>query len=426
MSSIFETLQETILEEWRDYHKGGGQMNPLEGSSIQSQKSRDDALKRQFEEYERRHFVVENSVYLSMLGCEEAYKPPQSRNTFLDNTTSYQEGVSTERIAVYLKGMYSFQELYICIHGTRLTSVEDILQDLQIIENSISNTSTTLKYLNDIASIRQAFKGISDDNIYISGHSLGAVYSLLSSKILNTNGFGFNGASSLINLQLFYRNYSVLEMVYNIRNIQDYSRFVSYRLNGDPISVLSKWSLNNVVTINVEGIFDLSPLARHSMTSLTTICIPVVPLDNTSLSRARRSGRLEDLRGEIKKEGEEFAKLRDDTEGGFIDKMLGASKAVGEALVEASQTGLSMTGQELADEVFIGAERIEQAGEVVVEQTEKALTTAIDTTRGIREEIVEETQEAVDNIGETLETAGEFIKDVWETERTWTNPMNWF
>ncbi len=50
----------------------GGQMNPLEGSSIQSQKSRDDALKRQFEEYERRHFVVENSVYLSMLGCEEA------------------------------------------------------------------------------------------------------------------------------------------------------------------------------------------------------------------------------------------------------------------------------------------------------------------------------------------------------------------
>jgi len=96
----------------------------------------DNQLKPRFEEYERRHFVIRNTAFLSILGCEEAYKNPRLRQQYLDHVTTYQPAVSTDRIAVYHRKVDILDELYICFHGTRLTSIEDIIQDIGVFENT--------------------------------------------------------------------------------------------------------------------------------------------------------------------------------------------------------------------------------------------------------------------------------------------------
>jgi len=292
--SLFEEFDKFLIKEFtkpRTIEK-----QTLTSSTIRTVKQKEeDRIKQEFEDYERRHFVVDNSVLISMLGCVEAYKSKSSRKQFLDSNTSYQQSVSTDRIAVYLKGLYSVKELFICIHGTRLTSIEDIIQDIRVIENSVASSGTTLEYLMDIITIRNQFPSIPNDNIYISGHSLGAIYSIMGCYMLNTNGYGFNGASALLDLQFFTSGFSVANRTYDLGNIQNNPKFTSYRISGDPISLLSKWTLRNVVNINVVGVSDLTPLEKHSMNTFLKFCIPLVPLRETAV-RARRSGKLDDSR----------------------------------------------------------------------------------------------------------------------------------
>jgi len=284
-----------------------GDLPSLQSSTIRTAKQQEeDRIKQEFEDYEKSHFVVDTDAYISMLGCVEAYKAPSSRNQFLENHTSYQASVSNDRMAVYLRGMYSIQSLYICIHGTKLTSIEDIIQDLQVIENSVLNSPFTINYVKQIIQIRNQFPYIPDNNIYISGHSLASIYSLLGSKILNTNGYGFNGASSLLNIQLFSSStFDIMNNTFDLRDIENYDNFTAYRISGDPVSLLSKWTLKNVVNIDVVGISDLTPIQKHSMATFLRFCIPLVPLQETAV-RARRSGKLDDSRDKdnIKPDGE--------------------------------------------------------------------------------------------------------------------------
>jgi len=310
--SPLERLDKWLIEEFT--RPRTEQTPTLQQTTIQTPRQQEATrIKNEFEEYERRHFVVNNNVFLSILGVEEAYKSPSSRKTFLDNTTTYQPQISTDRIAVYVRGMYSIKELLICIHGTRLTSIEDIIQDIQVLENSVQNSPFTIKYLQDVIKIRNQFPHIPNDNVFISGHSLGAIYSLISSKVLNCNGFGFNGASSLLDIQLFSR-IDLLGMIYDLKNIDNYPNYISFRIAGDFVSLLSKWTLKNVVTIDVKGISELSQFQKHSITTFSNVCIPLVPLDNSSLSRARRSGKLDDTRDGIPKEGQQFQQLREQTQ----------------------------------------------------------------------------------------------------------------
>ena len=310
--SLLQRFDDWLMNELAG--RSGFEQPTLQQTTQRTQKQQEEYdLRREFEEYEKRHFVVGNDEFLSMMGCVEAYKSRGSRKEFLDNRTVYQPQVSTDRIAVYLRGMYEIQELYICIHGTRLTSIQDILQDIQVIENSVRSSPFTIEIMKDLLRIRGAYQGIENDSIYISGHSLGAIYSLLGSRILNVNGYGFNGAAPLINLGLF-TTLSVFDMLYDLKDIQNYDKFVSYRISGDPISLLSKWALKNVVNIDVVGLAELSPLAKHSMETFLNVCIPLVPLDNSSLSRARRSGRLNDERERVQQEGQEFQQLQERVE----------------------------------------------------------------------------------------------------------------
>ena len=301
-----------------------GDIPSLQSRSIQTTKQKEDErIRQEFDEYEKSHYVVDNEVYLSMLGCVEAYKSPSSRNQFLDNKTVYQPNVSTDRFAVYVRGMYSIKELFICIHGTKLTSIEDIIQDIQVIENSVENSPITLRYLKQLVDIRNIYSSIPNDNIYVSGHSLSGVYSLLGSKMLNANGLSFNGASPLINIQLLSTSLSrIVNTVFDLRYIQDYDYFTVYRLAGDPVSLLSKMALKNVITIDVKGVSDLTPLQKHSMVTFLKFCIPLVPLQTGSLSRARRFGKLDDSRDQIQKEGEMFDLLRNQTETTPLGELL--------------------------------------------------------------------------------------------------------
>lgn len=301
-----------------------GDTPSLQSRTIRTvQQKEDDRIRQEFEEYEKSHYVVDTETYLCMKGCVEAYKSPSSRNQFLDNTTIYQPSVSTNRFAVYVRGLYSTQELFICIHGTKLNSIEDILQDIQVVENTIESSSVTLRYLKHIHDIRNLYSSIPNDNIYISGHSLGAIYSLLGSKMLNVNGLGFNGATPLINLQLLSLSIAkIIKSVFDLRNIQDYDKFTSYRIAGDVVSVLSKLSLKNVITIDVKGVSDLGIWERHSMVTFLKFCIPLVPLKTDGLSRARRFGKLDDSRDQVQKEGQMFDVLRTQTETTPLGEML--------------------------------------------------------------------------------------------------------
>ena len=307
--------RESLLDKfdnylWKQLKKVREELPDLNMTNPKSFKTlREEEIMREFEEYERRHFVVKNEVYLSMMGCVEAYKPPLTRATFLDNETSYDGRVSNDRIAVYFRGLYAFQELFICVHGTKLTSLEDIYQDVQVIENSIQNSAFTIKYIHDIINIRNKFPGIADDNVYISGHSLASIYSLLSSKVLNVNGLGFNGAAALLNIQVL-SSMDILGASYNLKNIESYSNFTAFRIPGDPVSLLSKWALKNVITVDVSGLDKLTAFQLHSMKTFLDTCVPMIPLDNSSRSNARRSGKLDDSRDQIKKEGQYFDLLR--------------------------------------------------------------------------------------------------------------------
>ena len=306
--NYLKMFEEEVLKQWRERTTT---KPTLTQSTIRTtQQTEDDEIREEFEDFERKHYVIPNPAYISMLGTEEAYKAPNNRNQFLDNTTLYQPSVSTDRIAVYLKDNYGFETLFICIHGTKLTSIEDIIQDIQVIENSVQSSPVTIGYLNTLIQIRQVFSYIPNDNIYVGGHSLGAVYSLLGSKILNVNGYGFNGASSLINLQILNRSIDIVGIMYDLTDIQNYPAFTSYRLVGDPISVLSKWSLSNVVNINVSGLEEYTPFQRHSISTLLKVCIPVVPLQTGSRSQARRFNKLDDSRDQIPREGGDMEDLR--------------------------------------------------------------------------------------------------------------------
>lgn len=326
---IYYIMFPSLLQEFDKYlyneftRPRTGDLQSLQSRTVKTvQQKEDERIKREFEEYERSHFVVDDEVYLSMLGCVEAYKKPSERKPFLENRTIYQEQVSTDRMAVYVRGLYSIKSLYICIHGTKLTSLEDIIQDAQVIENSILNSPFTINYIGQIIRIRDQFPHIPDDNIYISGHSLGSIYALLGSKILNTNGYGFNGASALLNIQLLSSSIDLMSTRYDLNNLENYDNFTAYRIAGDPISLLSKWTLKNVVNIDVVGVSDLTPIQKHSMDTFLKFCIPLVPLDTSGLSRARRFTKLDDSRDQVPREGQEFDILRQQTETTPLGELL--------------------------------------------------------------------------------------------------------
>ena len=281
-----EYLTTNWLEEFDKYLTTPREFRPLTTSTIKTEKQR---IREAFDIYERTHYAVPNPVYLSILGCVEAYKNPEDRKPNLDNRTRYVPSLSSSRISVYHQGQPGDigQQLYICAHGTKLSSLEDLQQDIQILDSSITNSVVTLKYILEIINIRNKYDYLANDQIYISGHSLAAVYSLIASYITQSNGYGFNGASTMINFPLIGNSLRLGSQIYSINNIQSYPKYTGYRLARDIVSVTQKWTIPNMVTINVEGLDELSLIQIHSIDTMSRVTIPMVALNQTTISRAR-------------------------------------------------------------------------------------------------------------------------------------------
>jgi len=405
----------------------------------------DNQLKPRFEEYERRHFVIRNTAFLSILGCEEAYKIPRLRQQYLDHVTTYQPAVSTDRIAVYHRKVDILDELYICFHGTRLTSIEDIIQDIGVFENTIQSSAITIQYMETAMNIRRAFNFIPDENVYISGHSLGSVYSLLASKIMGVYGYGFNGATAVINFQYFTRDIDVLDRTFDLKDIDTYSRFIAYRIQGDPVSFLSKWVLRNVVNINVEGLGELSPLARHSISTMAKVCIPYVPLKPWNLTPQVEEA--QNPRSRIPKEGQEMEALRDSLDSSWVDKLLETGLETSRAINDLGVRGAKAIGNEIGTELRDAGRRVIQVEEMIEEGTRGAFEATGKAIQAVGNEIGNELKGAVDNtvkVGkaiveaeqfiqkettEVIEDTADVIEEAFETfgiDTTYANPLNWF
>ena len=305
MSDFIEWFKSAGEKLLRDDREVFGQSNPG-NPSLQT-----TTVQKQFDNFVRTHFMINTEDYVGLLGTEQAYKSPSSREVFLDNKTTYNERLSNDRIAVYVRGAFSgqdtssaFRTAFICIHGTKLSSIEDIVQDARLVlpGSRARSSSFTQIIVGDVLRIISSLN-LAKDNIYVCGHSLGGYYALLAGYISNTNVRIFNGANELIQ-PADYSNFLTLNgRAYDLQLMNAYNDAVSYRMFGDPVSLLSKWSLKNTVTIRVDNM-SVSPLTLHSLSYMIEVCLPEIPLDKRDFTRRRRFAEPENFgRDGIQKEG---------------------------------------------------------------------------------------------------------------------------
>jgi len=293
--------------------------NPAKDLDLSRPSLQQTTIKQEFDKFVRRHFMIDTSDYIGMLCCKEAYKNPSEREVFIDNKTTYQSQLSTDRIAVYIRGSYVFKTMFICIHGTKVSSVEDLYQDSRLVMGMVKDTAITTRYLSDILRIVNQSK-IPRDNIYVCGHSLGGFYALLGGYISNTNVRTFNGVNEVISISNMPETVLAGDRRYSLTGLNTYKQAIAYRMFGDPISLLNKWSLANVITIKVENM-SVNPLTLHSLDYMTEVCVPEIPLNKRDFTRERRFNRLP-LRNEMETEGENINELREETEDNFYKKLL--------------------------------------------------------------------------------------------------------
>jgi len=293
--------------------------NPAKDLELNQSTLKRTTIKQQFDNFVRQHFMVDTMDYLCMLACQQSYSNPANREPTLDNKTIYQPQLSTDRIAVYIRGNYVFKTMIIAIHGTKPTNIEDIIQDGRLVLGMVKDTPITTKYLIQLMDIIRT-SGLPRDNIYIAGHSLSAYYSLLAGFVSNTNVRTFNGVNELISLSDYPNDVRIGTRFYSLSGMNTYKNAIAYRMFGDPISLLNKWSLPDVITIKVDNM-SVNPLTLHSLDYMIEVCVPDIPLDKSSVSRARRFNRLP-VRGEMETEGNEFDILRAEAEDTVFDKLL--------------------------------------------------------------------------------------------------------
>lgn len=293
--------------------------NPGEDTLLSSNTLKSTSIQKEFDNFVKRHYMIDTTDYISMLVAKQSYNSPSMREIFIDNRTVYQPSLSTDRIAVYIRGYQYFRTMYIGIHGTKITSIEDLYQDSRLMVGMVKDTAITTKYLIDIMNIVTQ-SGIPRDNIYISGHSLGAYYALLSGFILKANVRTFNGVNEILSISRQPNDVIIGNMEYSTTGMNTYRDSRSYRMFGDPISLLNKWTLPNTVTIRVDNM-SVNPLTLHSIDYMTEVCIPEIPLDKRDVTRARRFNRMP-LRNEMMTEGTEFQQLQEEAEENVYKRLI--------------------------------------------------------------------------------------------------------
>lgn len=264
------TLRDTTLTLGQPTENGANGVSPL---------------LRYFDNYQRNHYVLNVEVYLTLLATQQAYN--KQRKEFLDNRTSYIPSLSTDRIAVYKReASYGNVEILIGVRGTRISDIRDLNDDIGVITGNIRSSPFTQQYVGDIVNIRRAYSNLDDDQIYVGGHSLGAVTSLIASYILKINGFSFNGAQSVVDVDI--NSINILGRNYDLNGIYNYGKYENYVIRGDPIALTSRYRITNTKVIDVEKLNTMNAMELHSIDTMVDITIPYLTLEQGSVSRARR------------------------------------------------------------------------------------------------------------------------------------------
>jgi len=297
--------------------------NPAEQFKTEKTQLTTTTIKKEFEKFVRRHFMVNTIDYIGMIATQNSYKNPSERDAFIDNRTRYVPELSTDRIAVYERGYGLFRIMILGVHGTKVTNIEDLYQDSRLVLGMVKDSFITTKYLNSLASIVKQ-SNLPRDNIYICGHSLGAYYALIAGYALQTNVRTFNGVNEIITLSNYPESVVMDGMFFPLRGMNSYKDALSYRMFGDPISLLNRFTIKNNILIKVDDM-SINPLKLHSLDYMIEVCVPEIPLSKGSLSKARRFNRLP-LRNEMQTEGTEFKDLQEDAKENPYSKLIDVLK----------------------------------------------------------------------------------------------------
>ena len=189
-------------------------------------------------------------IKLAHAFSNQAYQPQNERIGF--DGYKYVDDSSSKRQAVFYNK--DLNKSFLAQRGTKPTDLQDLYQDAQILtglfgQNSLRPTEGA-KTINDI---RNRYKDVQITN---TGHSLGGSTANVLGKQFNLNTIGFNQGAGIS--QVFKK----LEC-YDINPPSYCDKIHNYRIEGDPISFLSRFN-RDTTTISKP---DISGLIKHSLSS---------------------------------------------------------------------------------------------------------------------------------------------------------------
>ena len=184
--------------------------------------------------------------YICALACEESYKDPDKRKVDLDWQFKYDSIKSTTRTAVYI-GRGITITLIIAIRGTK--DLLDIGTDILVAAGATAispRLNTQITFLNGL--VKDYVDGGTDiDDIYICGHSLGALVALSAHfGWPKSNAVCFNiGVPPSARLP----HQKGLEFDRKIHKLLESPNVILYLMEGDPIASVARGLIENEVII---------------------------------------------------------------------------------------------------------------------------------------------------------------------------------
>ena len=184
--------------------------------------------------------------YICASACVESYKDPKNRKQALDWQFTYDSETSTERTAIYV-GRGLTKTVVISIRGTH--DLLDIATDILVVAGAMSlspRLNAQIQFVNGL--VRDYIDGGTDiDNIYLCGHSLGALIGLhVHYGYTETEFIGFNPGFPP-NARLPHEK--GLSMQLKIHKMLESPNVTMYIMKGDPIASIASGLLKNEIII---------------------------------------------------------------------------------------------------------------------------------------------------------------------------------
>lgn len=234
--------------------------------------------------------TVRNIDYYCAEACDTVYTRDNSkRKQFIGPNFTLQNAVSTERTAVYVSNSL-IPTAIIAIRGTA-SSLLDIATDALVLfgKEYISRRNELQSgYIKEVIQTLKNKFPLTNDNIYICGHSLGGILALYATYFIpRVNGVGFNIGSSPAQIAELTRPKNPLG-IKGEKKVFSNPRFTNYTVQGDLISASSIFLIPNTIVLKPKPVA-ASALEAHKMSFLLKSIQPQFPFQ-TNLRTNRRKG----------------------------------------------------------------------------------------------------------------------------------------